>query len=187
MKLMNMALLSLIVLTVLSCKVRDVQKTTTHSKVDSSRVVHTDSTGTRNAVHIDTSTKQVTILTHATDSSVTTTTLTPVPGTTTTIDRDGKVTGQFQHIDRKTAKHVERTHKVVSTSKSGVKDSSSQASHKLTVDSGRKITTKDSSNKATHSNSTVSANFPIKWVLIILAAIVAIGLLIWKFRKFLGI
>jgi len=169
-----------------SCKVRQVEKTSSHTEKDSSRTIVKDSAGTTTVHTIDTSKKVITIKTVDKDSSETTTTIVPDSGITT-VNKDGSVTGHIKSVTTHKVSHSSRTKEKSEQQKAGKDSSSTQQSHTTVLDSGHTHLVKDTTSKKTHSDSTVAANFPWKWVLIIIAGLVIIGGLFWKFRKFFGL
>lgn len=183
---MNYFKLCLLLLLLAGCKVRQVAKTTVHSDVDSSRTIVKDSSGSSTAHVLDTSSKSIVIKTVDKDSSETTITITPDTGVTL-VNKDGSVSGHIKSIVTHKTDHSSRTKEKATTQKLGKDSLSTHQSITKVLDSGHIHAIRDSTSKLTHSDSTIAANFPWKWVLIIIAGLLIIGGLFWKFRKFFGL
>ncbi len=177
----------ILVLALCSCKVRQVSKTIVHSEKDSARTVVRDSSGSKTTHLVDTSKKQVVIKTTDRDSSEVTTIITPDSGATIVVKSDGSIMGQIKSIISHKTSHSSRTKEKTSIQKTGIDSSTTQKSLTHVLDSGHTHMARDSISKQTHSDSTIAANFPWKWVLIIVAGLLILGGLFWKFRKFFGL
>jgi len=184
---MRTYLIIILALFCFSCKVRQVAKTSSHLVKDSSRTIVKDSSGAKTVHTIDTSKKSVTIKTVDKDSSETTTTIIPDSGSTVVIDKNGSVSGKIKSITTHKVDHSSRTREKNEQQRAGRDSTSTQQSHTTVLDSGHTHLVRDTSSKQIKSDSTVAANFPWKWVLIILAGLLILGGLFWKFRKFFGL
>jgi hypothetical protein len=156
-------------LLVCGCKSRQVaihrvDSTSVHSSVRQTADVST---------HKDSSTTDSKILTVTDDSSKTETTITPVPGKTITINKDGSFTGEAAKVE---VKHSKGTHKNVNTNtheQKAVKDSSD---HK-TIQAQ-----KDSTHIETKTKQVVSKP-DYGWIKYAVGFLLLMGLLYWGYRK----
>jgi len=165
-----------------SCKTRQVARTTVHSSRDSSHTSSHDSSSS-SLVHVkDTSNKDTHTKTVDRDSSVTTTDLTPDSGTKVTVNKDGSITGSFRHIHQTTTSHKNRTKEETKQQSSGRDSVSSQNSQVHNKDSTHIKTQKDSTNKQTKSDSTIAANLPWKWVVLVVGILGIVFFLLKKFK-----
>lgn len=177
-------LITIITLLTTGCKVRQVSTENTHQTSDSTRTSGKDSTGSRAVSSIDTSRKSIITQTTAKDSSIIWQQLTPVTGTTIVVNKDGSLSGQFSSIQTKTTK--------VSNHKTNTK---TYAQNHINTQSTQASTTKDTSvihkqavvntvTKQVHSDSTLKANFPIKYIVIIIVVLFILGFIVWKLKLF---
>lgn len=182
------ALIILIVMSILSsCKTRQVSKVVTHHEIDSSRVVHKDSLGSSHITKIDTSHSTLHLSTLRSDSSITTTDITPDSGSIISIAPDGTVTGKISSIKTTTHRHINQSVTGQADNKNGISETKDSSSHTSLSDSGQRKEVRDSTNRQVKSDSTVAANLPLKWIIPIIAVLAILGLLVWKFRKWFGL
>jgi cobalamin biosynthesis Mg chelatase CobN len=165
-----------------SCKTRQMAKVAVHTSRDSSHVSSHDSSSS-GLVHVrDTSSRNTHIVTTNKDSSVTTTDFIPDSGSKVTIGIDGSISGTFKHIRQSTTTHKNRTKEETRQQNSGKDSTSVQNLQVHNKDSTQLKTVKDSTNKQVKSDSTIAANFPWWYVVLVVGILGVIFFLLKKFK-----
>lgn len=177
-------LLSIFALLLNSCKLRQVDKGTAHSTLDSTRTQVKDSTGSKTSSSIDTSHRSVITQKTSQDSSIIWQKLTPILGTTVVVNKDGSITGQFSDIQTKTTKVSHEQANTKTDAQNHINTQNTQTSTTKDTSVVHKQAVKDSTFKTIHSDSTVKANFPIKYIVIIIVVLFILGFVVWKLKLF---
>jgi len=152
------------------CKARHVLI----KQTDSTRVIESTKSTQAVSTHKDTGTVETKTITTKTDSGTVETEITPAPGKTITINKDGSFTGEAAKVVIKNKKNKVQKDTTTTTEKKHVADSSSDQSLE---------TKKDSTHVKSKSKDVVSKP-SYGWVPYAIGGVLLIILIIWLYLRF---
>lgn len=125
--------------------------------------------------HVDTGSKKTIITQHSTDSSTTTTTITPVPNKPFVVDPDGTYHGEASNVTSTTTKKHTGDKNNTTDEKKGISDTSAKDS----------VVNKAMSTTYHAKVKDVVSTPDYKWIWYVAAILAVLGIGLWLYKKYL--